>query len=370
MDRRTSDEAADWFAQICEPHITAQIREDFANWLTASPNHVRAYLETVRTWGALHLPGHSLSVPELVNARRAKAASSNVVQLASKQAPEAAVLEELPHQQRPARRASARAKYSAVAAFVLAAAIGLGWIQYQEHKYPTHVQTSIGEQRTIPMKDGSSIHLNTDSEVRIALTEGERRITLIRGEGRFSVAKDPNRPFIVATPHASVRALGTVFNVQIAQSGTAVAVLEGHIEVKGNEVVPEWDIHAEMRMAADAPERVELRTGQKVSVTPQGQIVPNGGPPIERIMGWPEHRLVFRDETVSDLVDEFNRYHDTEIRIADPQIGKYTVSGTFNAYDRESLLDYLEQFQGVQVEQSRDGRTVTLHAKRPQDASR
>ena len=60
---------------------------------------------------------------------------------------------------------------------------------------------------------------------------------LLRGEARFQVAKNPARPFVVATREARVRAVGTLFNVRTDGAVTDVAVLEGRVEVNG-EIVP------------------------------------------------------------------------------------------------------------------------------------
>ena len=50
--------------------------------------------------------------------------------------------------------------------------------------------TAVGGFASVPMTDGSKVTLNTDSVIRVALTEHERRVELERGEAFFEVAKD------------------------------------------------------------------------------------------------------------------------------------------------------------------------------------
>jgi len=54
--------------------------------------------------------------------------------------------------------------------------------------------TPVGGIASVPMADGSNVTLNTDSQIRIALTDTERRVELGHGEAFFEVSKDPSRP--------------------------------------------------------------------------------------------------------------------------------------------------------------------------------
>jgi transmembrane sensor len=269
---------------------------------------------------------------------------------------------------------------AAAGAATLLLVVPLGWMAVDHYLNPSHIQTAVGEQRSIALADGSLVQLNTNSELRIELKDNERRIVLERGEARFTVAKDPKRPFVVKTPQATVRALGTVFNVQIAAQGTDVAVLEGHVEVatkaqdasrtaesespaalakrlqdaKGSaKVKPEPN--ANLREQKVAALHLVLGSGEQAAITPEGKILPDVGPPIERVVGWTDRRLVFREETLATLIAEVNRYHPHPIRIVDPEIAGLRISGTFAAYDLPSLIQYLERYRGVRSQPSAEG---------------
>jgi ferric-dicitrate binding protein FerR (iron transport regulator) len=106
-------------------------------------------------------------------------------------------------------------------------ALGALWFVSSVWRVPSHVVTATGEQQDLTLTDGSMLHLNSDSEARIALSALERRVILVRGEAHFAVANESERPFLVSTPQATVKATGTVFNVQVAGKKTTVSVLEG-----------------------------------------------------------------------------------------------------------------------------------------------
>jgi transmembrane sensor len=378
-------EATEWFARIHDPDLPASTREEFTRWVLQSPAHIAAFLRVTRAWGDIGLAGENMpSLEELVSTARIETDQSlpgaglpsNVIALPgfSQSSADPAVDEP--------KRPWLQRRWKAVAAVAAAIIIAIptGWLAADRWLNPSHIRTAIGEQRSIALADGSLVQLNTNSELRIDLKPHERRIILRRGEARFTVAKDPNRPFLVETPQATVRALGTVFNVQIARQGTDVAVLEGHVEVtravdKANDPVPsalpspaELAEHEKGGSSEVRPKkfpklstqrvsatRLVLASGERAAVTQEGKILPDAGPPLERVVGWTDRRLVFREETLATLIAEVNRYHEKPIRIVDPEIAGLRISGTFAAYDLPSLIEYLERYRGVKSNPAPDG---------------
>ena len=66
------------------------------------------------------------------------------------------------------------------------------------------VATAVGENRTVPLPDGSRITVGGYSRVEVSFSDSERRVELARGEALFKVAKDPTRPFVVHAGRARV----------------------------------------------------------------------------------------------------------------------------------------------------------------------
>ncbi|MBZ4074165.1 FecR domain-containing protein, partial [Escherichia fergusonii] len=58
-------------------------------------------------------------------------------------------------------------------------------------------RTEIGERRAISLADGSTVELNTNSQVRVRLSKAQRSLILDKGQAMFVVAHDAGRPFVV-----------------------------------------------------------------------------------------------------------------------------------------------------------------------------
>src|SRR6185369_10729802 len=72
----------------------------------------------------------------------------------------------------------------ALAASLALAVVAAAW--YLRPAEPSY-RTPIGGLAAVPMTDGSKITLNTNSEIRVTLSDTERRIQLDRGEAFFEV---------------------------------------------------------------------------------------------------------------------------------------------------------------------------------------
>jgi transmembrane sensor len=370
-------EAADWFARLQHSDREPALREEFALWLLRSPTHVDEFLAITRLWGDLDpLGGEAYSVEGLVAAARAEPDSANILLLDDFRHAGPAAMNPAPVLS--ANSARRRQLVPRVAASLAILTLGaLGFVAFREWSGPTHIRTAVGEQRTLTLADGSMVHLNTDSDLTVDLQPHERHLHLWSGEARFQVAKDKDRPFLVETPQATVRAVGTVFNVRAADADTAVTVLEGRVEVVSHSGAADAnsprdsgsDAAGTRRTIQSLGARTQLGAGERAAVTAAGTILPDVGPPVESALAWSEQRLVFREKSLADVVAEFNRYQKRKVHIADPTLAALSISGTFTTNDAESLLQYLERYHDVVLDEAPDGSRV-LRLRRAGDASR
>ncbi|MEJ0039600.1 MAG: FecR domain-containing protein [Gammaproteobacteria bacterium] len=89
-----------------------------------------------------------------------------------------------------------RRRLAIAASILLTAAASIAAYQFWSGSGDRYT-TPVGGLASVPIRDGSKITLNTNSQVRVALTKAERRVDLRQGEVFFEVAKDPMRPFVV-----------------------------------------------------------------------------------------------------------------------------------------------------------------------------
>ena len=91
-----------------------------------------------------------------------------------------------------------------------------------------------GQRANLTLSDGTNVWLNACSEMTYpaSFSEDIRRVSL-KGEAYFDVAPDKAHPFIVQTPHTSIRVTGTSFNVRAYadEEVESTTLISGAIEI-------------------------------------------------------------------------------------------------------------------------------------------
>ncbi|MFT7528353.1 MAG: transmembrane sensor [Arenicella sp.] len=219
-----------------------------------------------------------------------------------------------------------------------------------EHTYAT----SVGEQSTINLSDGSEIKLNTDSELTVYFSQDERRIALKRGEAYFDVSKNPDRPFVVITKSSRVTAVGTAFSIDVSHAvDTEVLVAEGRVKVDRYGTRSDREKLVRKTANPSVEEPVFLSQGQKVLLNDDA-VTLSASDDVEDQLAWRNGRIVFTGETLAQVVKEINRYTPIEFRIIDPAIASISVGGFFKTGDMRQLIAVLEQNFGVRSERQQD----------------
>lgn len=228
------------------------------------------------------------------------------------------------------------------AAATLVAAIGTAvWRYAQDVEL---YRTRLGERRAVRLADGSRIHLNTASTVEVSLREDSRRVRLVKGEALFEVAHDPGRPFLVDAGAAKLRAVGTAFNVRIREAVVELTVTEGVVAVAEN-VAAVRRVDARHVAAGDG------------AVIRGGAVAPTILNPnlLRQRVAWQDGVIELDGETLSQAVDEFNRYRDRPIIVGDPRLANLRVGGRFEVDEAAKFLTAVEGSFPVQAITANDG---------------
>ena len=340
-------EASGWVETMRHASPGDEMR--FVAWLKESPRNVRDFLLMLSLDCALDkLDAERLHSIEALITK----VDQRVTPLTRRPPPAAAAL---------AAR-SRRQRWAALAAGALVAALGaLFWYAHPGfHEF----ETATGEQRTFELEDGSVVSLNTHSRVAVRLGAHLREVRLLRGEALFHVAHDPSRPFRVFTEDAVVQAVGTQFDVYRRDDGTVVAVLEGRVNVttpapapavSGGSVAP-----VEGRAAPRTAAVRSLGASQEAQVSHEGSVSIREVNNVSDTVAWRERRLIFRDQTLEQIVGEFNRYRAHPIRLEGSGVSERVYSGVFDADDADSLLQVLARDQALEVDRSGEAIVVRL----------
>lgn len=227
-------------------------------------------------------------------------------------------------------------------------------------------QTATSEQRAFELPDGSVVDLNTHSRIAVRLTAQSREVRLLKGEALFSVRHDASRPFRVYTGDAEIEDLGTQFDVYNRPDGTFIAVLEGSVHVLPvvHKATSPADALNSVRPAAipphaqAAPEGRSITANQEAQVTLVGMIMVRTVADVSDAVAWRDRRLVFRQESLGRIIQEFNRYNIRKIQLQGPSIASRTYTGVFDVDDIDSLAQLLARDGDLSVETTEQGIVV------------
>lgn len=206
----------------------------------------------------------------------------------------------------------------------IAATLAIGTVgTWQVLRGRGRFSTAKGETKVIALQDGSVVTLNTASEIQVRYSQGVRSVELIRGEALFDVAKNKARPFVVAAGDTNVRVVGTSFTVRhLETTPVQVLVREGIVDV----FKPATN-EAPVRITAN--NMAEAAQGEAIAIV--AHTVPAAQ--VRRQMAWKDGQIAFEGETLAQAVNEFSRYSDTRIVIADPALAREEIAGLYKAAD-------------------------------------
>ncbi|PLR23868.1 anti-sigma factor [Caulobacter zeae] len=216
--------------------------------------------------------------------------------------------------------------------------------------------TRRGEIRLVPLKDGSTVLLNTDSRIRVRYGQGERFVALLKGEAYFSVARD-ERPFVVEVDGRRLRTRQAGFRVRkLAADPVDLLVQQGRVDV----TIPRLTAPS-ANLALDGNTRLVM-----ADLVPRPQ--PITPAVVTRELAWREGKLAFEGESLKEAADAFARYSDTRIAIPDPALAREPVAGLFAANDPVGFSRAIARVFDARLDQKGD-LVVLSRASAPTGAS-
>ena len=252
-----------------------------------------------------------------------------------------------------------------------AAAIALSVATYH---FGTHSAPHPAGPATRVLADGTVVELNGAAVIVSDFTVSERRVRLERGEAHFTVTKDAARPFIVTAAGVSVRAVGTAFNVRLADATVEVLVTEGQVRLQPPSaqtapVAPgnTGTTPPSTPSASPAPEPLlAARQRAVVATTPSAaapEIATLTPGEIARVLAWQHRLLDFTATPLGDVVAAFNRRNATQLVLADPGLAALRVNASLRSDNVIGFVKLLETGFGVRAE--RRGENEILLSRTP-----
>jgi transmembrane sensor len=336
-------QALQWFVAQRAGELSEAQREKFIDWLRTSPEHVREYLALTGLGEDVRQAAGRFDKPSDEFIAEARADVDNVQALFP--VPETGSAEF-------ADIGPVRHRFPVWAAAAgLIVAVAVAWFGVWRLQERTDYSTAHAEQRSWRMPDGSTVHLNSGSQIKIHFDERRREVELIKGQALFQVAKEAHRPFWVRTGDAAVKAVGTEFDVYRQQGRTLVSVVEGRVAV--------W-----RALQAPGAPVAQVDAGQQARISREAAVVSTQAADVRKTVAWLQRQVVFDHDALGAAVEEFNRYSEVRIRIDAPELSTAEVSGIFSAYDAEAFIRFLEHQPDMQVRRT-DKEVVVTAAHAP-----
>lgn len=286
------DEAAALLLRRQEAGEDPALEAEIAQWAALSPDHARAWAVACTFWGQLGEIGadHPVFKPDRER--------GNI---------------------RLLRSVSLRRRGLWVGGLMAACVVGaMAWPEIRLQIISDY-HTGAGQTQTITLEDGSSVHLDARSAIRIA--DRGRHVTLVGGRAFFDVVHDEAAPFTVIADEMRVVDVGTQFDVSLRTDAIGVALAEGIVDV----TYPEGTT----RMAQAGQSLTYDRVRQQASL--ETGVAGN-------IATWREGRLLVEDASVAEAVDQIRPYYKGMIVLTNTRLASKRITGVFDVRDPVKAL--------------------------------
>lgn len=216
----------------------------------------------------------------------------------------------------------------------------------EEEGYNTIIVPERGEYYAV-LNDGTKVWMNSGSELVFPTRfRGDRREVKLKGEAYFEVVSDKQKPFYVQTEEATVRVLGTAFNVLAYREDgrVEVALLRGKVsfDVKEEEFLLE-------------PGEIATWKQETGSTT-----VREGN--VQAIVDWTSGRFNFEDISLVELAAKLERWYGVKFVFGDEASKALRFSGAVTKYrPLDYVLDIISKTTSVHFKSS--GEQILIYSK-------
>jgi ferric-dicitrate binding protein FerR (iron transport regulator) len=183
----------------------------------------------------------------------------------------------------------------------------------------------MGSRVSFNLPDGTKGVLNGGSTLSYSLPFSRNRNIKLEGEAWLEVKHDDKHPFLVNAGNSMVKVVGTSLNVSTYPNENYIEVVlrDGKVQFIGG----------------DNEKAVTMLPSERL-IYQQGQISKSVVDP-EKYNGWIEGKLVFRSDSMAEVVRRIERWYNVTIVLADKELEKYTFRATFQDDNLQDVLKFL-----------------------------
>jgi transmembrane sensor len=209
------------------------------------------------------------------------------------------------------------------------------------------LRIAFGHTGQLPLGDGRTVDLNTDSQVHVRVADSQTQVVMDRGEALFEGVSP--RSLRVTANDAVVTTQNAVFSLRMRERGrTDIIVAQGTVDAgRTGRLLADW---AERALPA-ASDSTRLAAGEAASLDGAGLYGKRTLSPetLTHKLAWKDHWLWFSDETLAEAVERFNSYNTEQLIIADPRLNQMSLGGRFRPTEPDSFVASLQRVFDVRV---------------------
>lgn len=216
---------------------------------------------------------------------------------------------------------------------------------------PVSYVAGADQQRALTLSDGTKIRLNSNAQIWIPedFDRTSREVTL-EGEAFFEVSDDDEKPFTVYTARATIKDLGTAFNVRAVADNpdVQVAVTDGKVSVWSDRQTEE--------------KATELNEGQFGQLNLQSKTLQVDRFNVNNYLSWMNGRLQYKSARLDKVSMQLSRIFDVSFAYSDHSLRRLTVETDFAHKSLEKVIEVIAMTLHIDYridEVVEDGKKVT-----------
>ena len=188
--------------------------------------------------------------------------------------------------------------------------------------------------KEIILSDGTVVWLNKNST--LAFTKkfsNNKREVYLTGEAFFKVHRDTEKPFIISTDNASVKVLGTSFNVKSNADITKVVVATGKVKVSNSEGNDFQIITPGLSAEVSGEKVIKYKTSS-----------PN-------YLAWKTGVFKFHNTPLPQVIDDLNTYYNNKFVLNSTEETACRLTADFNKAEINDILETIKLTCDVEINQ-------------------
>ena len=193
------------------------------------------------------------------------------------------------------------------------------------------LKTPVGLRSELLLSDGTRVYLNSKTTLIYPLIfNGSTRDVTLSGEAYFEVAENKKQPFVVNTGKVNIEVTGTEFTASNYpdENLTEIVLVSGEINLfQGKYSKQKKNLHTMLQ-------------GEKATF--DGNELYFDKVEVDKYTSWKEGILIFRDDSMKEVVLRLNRWFNVDIRLMGKSMEDYVYTATFQDESLIQILDLLK----------------------------